>query len=202
VSSANWITLSRWPLLFVSVVQLQLGSAPVRLVGAALLLIGLILDSLDGVVARRTGGTSLVGSVLDIAADRTYELVLWVFFTHLGLVPVAIPLIVIARTTLTDALRSIEVSRGMAPFDQPRGRLGRFLVASAWMRSGYAASKIASFVGLALVQAHAMPMTVPLHVISWFAVTLCVLRGLPVVAVAASSVEFDRKNRSAPRRPG
>ena len=46
------------------------------------------------------------------AADRAYELVLWISFAHLRLLPVAIPLIVIARTTLTDAFRSIEIGEG------------------------------------------------------------------------------------------
>lgn len=59
-------------------VSLYWGSPPVQILGAALLFLGLLLDTVDGIVARRTGQSSLLGSVLDIAADRTYELVLWV----------------------------------------------------------------------------------------------------------------------------
>ena len=181
---ANWITLARFPLLVVSLIQLRIGSPPVRLLGAGLLFVGLMLDTVDGVVARRNGQTSVFGSVLDIAADRTYELVLWVFFTHLGMLPVAIPLIVIVRTTLTDALRSVGVSRGTAPFEQSRNPIGRFLVASSWMRSGYAVSKIVTFTGLALVQALTalQPVTPALRVVAWLAVVICLLRGLPVMA--------------------
>jgi phosphatidylglycerophosphate synthase len=184
VIPANWITLARFPLLVVSLIQLRIGSPPVRLLGAGLLFVGLMLDTVDGVVARRNGQTSVFGSVLDIAADRTYELVLWVFFTHLGMLPVAIPLIVIVRTTLTDALRSVGVSRGTAPFEQSRNPIGRFLVASSWMRSGYAVSKIVTFTGLALVQALTalQPVTPALRVVAWLAVVICLLRGLPVMA--------------------
>lgn len=180
---ANWVTLARFPVLAVSILQLQFGSNATRLAGAALLFLGLMLDTVDGIVARSTGQTSLAGSVLDIAADRTYELVLWVFFAHLGLLPLWIPLIVIVRTTLTDALRSVGVAQGMAAFDQPGDGLGRFLVASAWMRSGYSASKTVSFVGLALVQAHAglQPMAGTFRLVAWLAVILCLLRGLPVI---------------------
>ena len=145
---ANWITLSRFPLLLISVLVLYFGSPTVRLAGVALLFLGLMLDTVDGMVARKTGQTSLFGSVLDIAADRTYELVLWVCFADLRMIPVAIPLIIIARTTLTDAFRSIGVGQGTAPFAQHRTALGRFLVGSSWMRTGYAVTKQSRFVAL------------------------------------------------------
>ena len=98
---ANWITLSWFPLLLINVLVLYRGPAPLRLAAVALLFTGLMLDTVDGVVARKTGKTSLFGGVLDIAADRTYELVLWLCFADLGLIPVVIPLIVIAAFQVT-----------------------------------------------------------------------------------------------------
>jgi phosphatidylglycerophosphate synthase len=190
---ANWITLSRFPLLLISVLILYFGSATLRVAGVALLFLGLMLDTVDGVVARKTGQTSLFGSVLDIAADRTYELVLWVCFADLRLIPVAIPLIIIARTTLTDAFRSIGVGQGTAPFAQHHTPLGRFLVGSTWMRTGYAVTKTTTFCGLALAQAfsgfspetrlaRAVPsMLTILLGVAWLAVAFCVFRGLPVI---------------------
>jgi CDP-diacylglycerol---glycerol-3-phosphate 3-phosphatidyltransferase len=190
---ANWITLSRFPLLLVNVLVLYFGSPTVRLVGVVLLFVGLMLDTVDGVVARHRGETSLFGSVLDIAADRTYELVLWVCFADLGMIPIAIPLIIIARTTLTDALRSIGVGQGTAPFSQHRTALGRFLVGSTIMRTGYAVTKVVTFCGLALAQAFTgfSPGTAPADAVptmltllqgaAWLAVVFCVFRGLPVI---------------------
>ncbi len=128
---ANWITLSRFPLLAAWVGMLYLGPPAVRLAGVALLMLGLTLDTVDGIVARRMGQTTLFGSVLDIAADRTYEIVLWVCFAHAGQVHPAIPLVVIARTALTDAVRSVGVGRGQAPLAQHTGRLSSFLVGSS-----------------------------------------------------------------------
>lgn len=189
---ANWITLSRFPLLLIIVLILYLGSPWSQLVGVVLLFAGLMLDTVDGVVARKKGQTSLFGSVLDIAADRTYELVLWVCFADLRMIPVAIPLIIIARTTLTDALRSIGVGKGTAPFAQHRTALARFLVGSTLMRTGYAVTKVVTFCGLALTQALSgspgtnLPLALPsmwsvLQVTAWLAVLFCVFRGLPVI---------------------
>jgi phosphatidylglycerophosphate synthase len=190
---ANCITLSRFPLLVIWILLLYLGSPPLRLAGVALLFVGLMLDTVDGVVARRTGRTSLFGSVLDIAADRTYELVLWVCFANLGMIPSVIPLIIVARTTLTDALRSLGVAEGTAPFAQPRSAVARFLVGSPLMRTGYSVIKLMAFCGLALAEAlsgfpagatlgiSVAPMLGVLQVIAWSAVIFCVCRGLPVL---------------------
>lgn len=191
---ANWITLSRLPLLLISTLILYRGSPLVQVAGAALLFLGLMLDTVDGMVARRTGQTSLFGSVLDIAADRIYELVLWVCFADLGMIPMTIPFVVVARTTLTDALRSVGVAGGTAPFEQQAGGLGRFLVASPWMRTGYSVSKIVTFCGLALARAlwglgdvglgteAEGPLISTLRITAWFTVGLCVVRGLPVIS--------------------
>jgi phosphatidylglycerophosphate synthase len=190
---ANCITLSRFPLLLIWILILYLGAPPLRLAGVALLFLGLMLDTVDGIVARRTGKTSLFGSVLDIAADRTYELVLWVCFAELGMIPAAVPLIIVARTTLTDALRSIGVAEGTAPLAQHRTALARFLVGSSWMRTGYSVTKVTAFCGLALAEAlsaypaestfgNAVPtMLGILRVIVWLAVIFCIGRGLPVI---------------------
>ena len=190
---ANWITMSRFPLLLINILILYHGSPAVRLGGVALLFVGLMLDTVDGVVARRTGATSLFGSVLDIAADRTYELVLWACFADLEMIPVAIPLIVIARTTLTDAFRSIGVAQGVAPFAQHRSPVGQFLVGSLIMRTGYAISKVVTFCGLALAQAlsgyppasafggFASPLLRAASFTAWVAVFFCVFRGMPVI---------------------
>lgn len=190
---ANLITISRFPLLLGFLLMLYLGEPQVQLLAVPYLFIALMLDTVDGMVARRRQATTLAGSVLDIAADRVYELALWVSLADLGAIPVAIPLIVITRTTLTDAVRSIGVSKGKAPFDQHRTPLARFLVGSPWMRSGYSISKILSFCGLTLGVALAgFPAGSDLelasastlsafHVLAWIAVAFCIVRGAPVI---------------------
>jgi phosphatidylglycerophosphate synthase len=189
---ANWLTLARLPLLLLTLLALYLGPPQLQLAGAGLLFIGFLLDTIDGLVARRKGQSSLLGSVLDIAADRTYELALWVVFADLRLVPTALALVVIGRTALTDALRSLEVGRGIAPLAQEQSTLGRFLVGSPWMRTGYSASKITTFCGLAVAHAlmgwpdaavrqFAEQSIALLQVGAWLTVLLCLGRGLPVL---------------------
>jgi phosphatidylglycerophosphate synthase len=150
---ANWITLSRLPLLAISILALFQPSPQLRLTGVAVLLLGLFLDTVDGIVARKAQQTSLFGSVLDIAADRSYELVLWVCFAYFRMIPVAMPILVIGRTTLTDAIRSLGVGQGTAPFEQHRSTIGRFLVGSPIVKIGYSVTKITTFAGLALARA-------------------------------------------------
>jgi phosphatidylglycerophosphate synthase len=188
---ATWITLSRFPILLAIVLAMHSESPWIRLAGVAVLFLGLMLDTVDGVVARRTGQVSLLGGVLDIAADRTYELVLWVGFADLRLIPLWVPLVVLVRTTLTDALRSLGVGQGTAPFDQAQGPVARFLVASPVMRTGYSVGKVVTFCGLALAWALAAlpgdsggmadPILAAARIALWPTVGLCLLRGLPVI---------------------
>ena len=208
---ANWITISRFPLLIGYILMVYLGGPWVRLVSVPILFVLMMLDTVDGMVARARGQTSLIGSVLDIAADRTYELVLWVMLTDLGLIPVAIPLIVIIRTTLTDAVRSIGVGQGTRPFDQLGSRLGQFLVGSSWMRSAYSVSKIATFCGLMLglalqsfpsgssFHAAAPPFLRFFAALAWLAAAICVLRGVPVIGGAIR--HFPSRSKGPGRGP-
>lgn len=193
MGAANWITLSRLPLLLIFVIGIYFGSPLIKLIMAPLLMVFMLLDTVDGIVARATGTESLAGSVLDIAMDRVYELVLWVVMADFGVIPVAIPLIVIARTTLTDALRSIGVRKGERPFEQRLSKLGRFMVGSPWMRTGYSVTKLLAFGGLTLgVALSSYPEGTRLHaasadvirifvIVSWLAVALCLARGFPVI---------------------
>jgi phosphatidylglycerophosphate synthase len=206
--SAIWITLSRFPILAAVVLALHTESPRIRLAGAAVLLVGLMLDTVDGVVARRTGQVSLLGGVLDIAADRAYELVLWVGFADLRLIPLWVPLVVVVRTTLTDALRSLGVGQGTAPFDQARGRVARFLVASPIMRTGYAIGKVVTFCGLALAWGMgALPADEPwaqaagvvlagARLALWPTLLLCLMRGLPVVLDPPGGWTVGRRGRA------
>ncbi len=190
---ANLITVSRFPLLIGYILMLYLGDEIVRIVAVPYLFVAIMLDTVDGLIARRRQNASLMGSVLDIAADRVYELVLWVALADLRTIPVAIPLIVISRTTITDALRSIGVREGKAPFEQHQSSLARFLVGSPWMRTGYSVSKVLAFCGLTLgfafsgypdgssLEALSTPLLALFRVVAWVAVAFCIVRGLPVI---------------------
>ena len=207
---ANLITVIRFPLLLGFLLMLYFGNPGVQLLSVPYLFFALFLDTVDGVIARRTGTTSLMGSVLDIATDRTYELVLWIVLADLGTISVAIPLIVIVRTTLTDAIRSIGVSRGKAPFEQEGSGLGHFVVSSPWMRSSYSISKIVAFCGLTLgyalsgfpqgsnLQAASDPILRVSEIVAWVAVVFSLVRGAPVILSGYRQMRGSRR-ASTPR---
>jgi CDP-diacylglycerol---glycerol-3-phosphate 3-phosphatidyltransferase len=193
---ANLITILRFPLLVLLVFLLYSGNPTVVLCSIALLIIVILMDSLDGIVARRRGETSLLGSALDIAADRALETVLWVVFANLGLISVAIPIIVIMRGVLVDAIRAVGIGQGIPPFKQLISPLSRFLVSSPVMRSSYGVSKTLAFVFLMVDQGLTLmnhPWAGSIHlvavILSWIAVFLCCTRGIPVLVDGAKTLQ-------------
>jgi CDP-diacylglycerol--glycerol-3-phosphate 3-phosphatidyltransferase len=190
---ANAITILRLPLLGIVVLLLyQEGTGP-RLAASLLIALLILMDTLDGVVARRRHEESLLGSVLDIAVDRAVEFVLWVTFAHLRLIPVVIPLIIIVRGVFTDSIRSVAGQHGISAHGMMGTSLGRWLVASPPMRTGYAITKVVAFVTLALslaLQGEGAAPQGPVYQLgvtaAWLATAICLLRGLPVILEAPS----------------
>lgn len=192
---ANAITLARLPLLIVVVGLLYQPESSARFVAAGLIVLLILMDTLDGVVARALHQESLIGSVLDIAADRTVELLLWVVYADLDLIPIAIPLLVIGRGVFVDALRSVAPSRGLTPFGLMRSRLGKFLVKSPWLRTPYGIAKAIAFCLLAIQHGLAVggggglrPVASAAQLAAWVAVVLCVARAIPVLVEGPRSL--------------
>ncbi|MGC9468086.1 MAG: CDP-alcohol phosphatidyltransferase family protein [Anaerolineae bacterium] len=188
---ANLVTLVRIPILAVAVLLLYRPEPAPRYLGTSLILLALLLDTVDGIIARRMNQTSMLGSILDIAADRALELVLWIVFADLGLIPLIVPLIVVTRGVFVDAFRAAAPAYGIAPFDLMRSRLGRFLVKSSWLRMSYSITKITAFFLLALqhsltVSTAHLPdgLRIAGQVATWSAVGLCLVRGIPVLVEA------------------
>ncbi|RLD06220.1 MAG: CDP-alcohol phosphatidyltransferase family protein [Chloroflexota bacterium] len=185
---ANIITLLRFPLLFIYISLLYFGDASVQMWCVPFIIIIILMDTLDGIIARSRGETSLLGSVLDIATDRTLELVLWVVFADMNLIPVCIPLVVIARGTMVDAIRAIGMRQGKAAFEQLKSPISKFLVSSRTMRSTYGVAKAIAFSTLTLnlsLRTAQSSWNHPVHVITltfvWISVVICLLRGFPVL---------------------
>lgn len=197
---ANSITLSRLPLLALILMLMFWSGVIGRLIAVPLILILILMDSLDGFIARRRKETSLLGSALDIATDRVVELVLWVSFASLELIPLIIPLIVIVRGTLTDSIRAVASSHGVRAYDMHQSKWTRFLVTSPAVRTIYGVVKAIAFCVLALTLAlqatWGSPLASPIEsaawtwvytasqVFSWAALLLCLARGIPVLIEA------------------
>ena len=193
---ANIITVARFPLLFIYLGILYYGNQTLMFWNVLLIFIIFNLDSLDGWVARKLNEASLLGSVLDIATDRTLEYVLWVVYAHLGLIPVLVPIIVIIRGTSVDAVRSVRMKSGLSAFDQIQSPLSKFLVSSRFMRAFYGIAKgaAACFLTLALaLQSSSGPWSNLVYqtglILTWISVCLCLIRGLPVLIEGIKEIQ-------------
>ena len=185
---ANIITLSRFPLLFVYILLLYTRNPTIIFWCIPFIVLIILMDTFDGLIARARGEASLLGSALDIAVDRAFEIILWVVYAHLDLVPILIPIIVITRGILTDAIRSVGMSCGEAAFDQVKHPISRFLVSSRFMRDIYGISKGVTFaiITLALgLQSLSHPWSswiiIVAQILSWLVISMTILRGLPVL---------------------
>jgi CDP-diacylglycerol--glycerol-3-phosphate 3-phosphatidyltransferase len=171
--------------------MLYVGGPAALFANVALIVLLMMMDTVDGVLARRLGQQTLVGSVLDIAADRAVEVVLWVVYAHLQLILVAIPIIFVVRGALTDSIRSVAFRRGLSAHTMMSSKVGRWLVASSAMRVSIQTAKTFAFGFLALAlalrsaeMATYEPVWVAGRVMSWVAVAIHIVRGVPVLAEA------------------
>lgn len=185
---ANIITIARFPLILIYLLILYFGSSTIQFWNVPFIVMIVLLDAIDGWVARKRGETSLLGSVLDIATDRTLEYVLWVVYAHLGLIPIVVPLIVLTRGVTVDAVRSVGLKSGKSAFDQIKSPINHFLVGSRFMRAFYGTVKAIAAALLSL----AVPLfsiesnwTGPVYaaglIFTWISVITCLLRGYPVL---------------------
>jgi CDP-diacylglycerol--glycerol-3-phosphate 3-phosphatidyltransferase len=188
---ANAITLARLPLLVVIVIIFFVGDAAWRLAAVPLVLLLIVMDGIDGIVARQRQEVTLLCSVLDIAADRAVEIVLWVVFASLSLISLVIPITFIIRGALTDSVREIGYAGGKTAHAQMHSDWGHWIVAGRPMRAGYGLAKAAAFAMLALTLALQTvnspwlgPVWTAATILSWLATALCIVRGVPVVMEA------------------
>ena len=112
-----------------------------RLIGLGLLIILFLLDWFDGYVARLRNEVTEIGAVLDIALDRSVENILWITFMYLGMVPLWVPIIFLIRSFVVDGIRGAALTRGKSGFGMMHSPVGRFLVASRFMRALYGLAK-------------------------------------------------------------
>jgi CDP-diacylglycerol--glycerol-3-phosphate 3-phosphatidyltransferase len=209
---ANTITLARIPLLIVIVLLLYVDNPAIQIVTAGLVVVLILMDTLDGIVARRRQEVGMLGSKLDIAVDRIVEQVMWVVYAHLHLVSVAIPIIFLIRGGLVDTVRSFSLVWGETSFGMMQTKWGQRLVASGFMRSVYGLSKAAAFCLLALAlglrglwagtpkASWAETVWSVAVVLSWLATAICVIRGAPVL-VEARTLLRDLDARVAEQTP-
>lgn len=193
---ANFITILRLLLLFGIFLILDFSGLYGHLLAFFLTIVVIVLDAVDGIVARWRKETSEFGSVLDIVVDRIVENCFWIYFAARGVIPVWIPFLIISRGFFTDGIRSIALSKGMTAFGEKslqKSALGKAVVSSRFSRGFYGLSKILAFLSLITLQMLALPETeslvadavrnaviVSCYGVVYFTVAYCIIRGIPV----------------------
>ena len=187
---ANLITAGRVVCLFLATAFAVTGNALLAWVAVPIALAALVMDWLDGYAARRLGCESEIGGLLDIVGDRIAENVWWVVFAWLHLIPLWVPLVVLSRGFVTDAIRSYALSRGLTAFGEAsmmQSRIGHALVASRASRAAYGIAKVIAFEVLFILnaaqaqQSAAFPIEFIALTATYLTVALCVIRGIPVI---------------------
>ena len=187
--SANAITLFR---LFLTFVVLAIFGQHLYINIACVVAIFIIflLDTVDGIVARKRGETSTFGAVFDIAADRVVENVFWIYFAYIKLIPVWMPIAVVSRGFLIDGIRSIALTDGKTAFEMMTIPWTRALTSSRFSRFLYGSTKVIAFLFLATVpileefQLDSSIISIfrtTTIVIAIIAVLMCLIRGFPVL---------------------
>jgi phosphatidylglycerophosphate synthase len=194
----NQITALRVLAAFAAVLLFGRG-AGANLAAVGLTVAAIVLDAVDGWIARRKNLATPLGAQLDILGDRVVENLYFTYFAVCGLIPVWVPVLFFVRGTATDFVRSIAAREGRSGFGRNSmldARWARALVASRTSRAAYGVVKCACFcaVGLQLAVASshatvharlgdAVPAMISISVqtLVWLSVAFCIVRGLPVL---------------------
>lgn len=180
---ANFISIFRVILCFVTVGLLFIEAKAIYWTAFGLTILVIWMDGLDGYVARKFNETSKFGAVLDILSDRIVENVYWITFAVLGWIPLWVSLLVLTRGIITDSLRSLALEYGYTAFGENtmmQTGIGKFLVASNFSRFSYAVFKALAFSLLILAQV-VPQVSLIAYICVYISVFFCVVRGLPVM---------------------
>ena len=211
---ANLLTILRMILAVIAIEFLFTGRPDLAISAVFITLFVIVLDGLDGIVARALNEQSKFGSVFDILGDRVVENLYWIAFAVLGWVGVWVPMVVVARGILTDGLRSIALSQGYTAFGSDtmmKNKFCHFLTASRFSRAVYGVAKTLVFLMLIiayipnleyydamkvdsfLLFADYQPSLVLIaNILVYITVGMCIIRGLPVLFESRRYIENDK----------
>jgi len=192
---ANLITLFRLISIFIIAAIALYAETIWQFLNAPLIIINILLDGLDGIIARKRREDTVFGAVFDIAADRIIEITLWVVLAQLNAVPIWIPLIFLTRGVLVDSLRKPHTNQGNMPFSIMKTSLGKFLVGGRFARFASGFIKLVTFSWLFFLipasevwpQVFVTYNTLFNYISSfliYMSVAICLARGLPVISEA------------------
>lgn len=131
----------------------------------------IVLDGIDGIVARALKQESPLGAKIDIYCDRVVELAYWYFFAFISYIDIWVFWFFLVRGFIVDFLSSKN--------QKPLG--DSFLRSSRFMRFSYGFLKFASFALLILApNLSFFDFNITLIVV-YLTVFVCLLRAIPVL---------------------
>jgi CDP-diacylglycerol--glycerol-3-phosphate 3-phosphatidyltransferase len=221
----NQISVLRVLAAFAAVALFGRG-AGANLAAVGLTVSAIVLDAVDGWVARRRNLSTPLGAQLDILGDRVVENLYFTYFAVCGLIPVWVPVLFFVRGTATDFVRGFAAREGRSGFGRNsmlESSWANALVASRASRAAYGVIKCVCFcaLGLQLAVASAqravlaslgasLPamITFGAQALVWLTVAFCMVRGLPVLwegqryvaALSAPAARDSRHGVALPRR--
>lgn len=182
LNPANLVTSIRIGLLFLVVTIINIESPMANFAAAFLCGIVFILDRVDGFLANKLNCRTEFGGVLDVAADRIVENVLWVLFTVKGVFPIWMSAAVITRGFIVDGFRSYALSKGFTTFSMMQAGISWILVASPISRLIYGVLKMGLFIGAFIYLGFESSVDVvwlyALQITGGIVVISCVVRGV------------------------
>lgn len=212
---ANLLTILRMILAVLAVELLFSGNPSFCVTALFLTLIVIILDGVDGYVARKNNESSKFGSVFDIIGDRVVENIYWIAFAVIGWVGVWVPLVVVTRGILTDGMRSIALAQGYTAFGDStmmKNKFFWFLTASRFSRAVYGVAKTLVFLMIIIAympnlkyfdgmsietfmwfMGHQDVLISIANILVYVTVAMCVIRGIPVLIESKNYINADDK---------
>ncbi len=119
----NSITVARLVLAAIFVVVASLGTPAGNLAALICFALAAVSDFLDGYLARKLNLVTSLGKLLDPLADKILVAAAFVHLTALGIAPVWLTSVIIAREFLVTGLRQIAVEQGQVI---PADNLGKW----------------------------------------------------------------------------
>lgn len=212
---ANLLTIIRMLLAIIAVEFIFSGRPELSLAAFFITLIVIILDGLDGYVARMHNESSTFGSVFDIIGDRVVENIYWIAFAVTGWVGAWVPMVVASRGIITDGLRSMALAQGYTAFGSSSmmsNPICHFLTASRFSRALYGTAKAVVFLVIILtyipnleylnilnhvqhfyISEFQPTMILISNILVYITVGMCVIRGIPVIIESRRFINNDKK---------
>lgn len=136
---ANLVTLFRLFLLLILIFLLL--NPQINAAGSCVVLAFFIymFDALDGYIARKFNCSTYFGALFDLAVDRSACLSLFFILAYQHYIPMWIPLFLLIRNHLVDAIRYTESNHSREIFSEKNQQFAQFIVSNRYMRALYAA---------------------------------------------------------------